>query len=414
MDARSSAFSSLGLLEAPRRRATASLPAFPLEGVYAAEFRHAADMQPHIAAWRALAERAAEPNVFAEPDFLLPAIQHLPEGRHVSLLLVWQKTGDELILRGLFPVLAPRLPFAPGKMRSWRPALAATGVPLLDREASGAIIEAALAHLAHRGANLGGILFSQAPTEGPFMLALKGAASRTRRHWTTFDLITRAILRGRHTTESGTDIVRQNTFAPLRRQGRELAEQGEVRLESAREPRAVRDAIEEFLVLEARGPKGRAGTALVSDPATASVFRTATRQFAHRRRCRVDVLRLDARAIAAAIVIESGRHAWIWMIAADESLAGFSPELLLSLDVTRAQLGRKRCDLTHSCAPGDHPAIDGLWQERIAVADILVAVRPGPSTGASIVRATEQARRRVRQFAQEAHARLQGMPSRRP
>jgi len=56
-----------------------------------------------VAAWRDLADRAAEPNCLAGPDVVLPAMEHLdPHGR-AGLLVVER----EAALVALLPVLVP-------------------------------------------------------------------------------------------------------------------------------------------------------------------------------------------------------------------------------------------------------------------------------------------------------------------
>ena len=68
--------------------------------------------------------------------------------------------------------------------------------------------------------------------------------------------------------------------------------------------------------------------------------------------------------------MRSGTSAWFWKIAYDEEVARASPGVQLTLDVT------ERCspqpDILHadSCATADHPMIDHLWRERLALADL--------------------------------------------
>ncbi len=56
-----------------------------------------------VAPWRLLAERAAEPNVFYDPDFALAAAPVF--GRDVEAVLVWSAPQR---LVGFFPPTAPR------------------------------------------------------------------------------------------------------------------------------------------------------------------------------------------------------------------------------------------------------------------------------------------------------------------
>ena len=54
-----------------------------------AERRPLAALGDIIEAWRDLAARAAEPNVFYDPDFALPAAGAPALGRDVEAILVW-------------------------------------------------------------------------------------------------------------------------------------------------------------------------------------------------------------------------------------------------------------------------------------------------------------------------------------
>jgi Acetyltransferase (GNAT) domain len=85
---------------------------------------------------------------------------------------------------------------------------------------------------------------------------------------------------------------------------------------------------------------------------------------------------VDGTAIAAAIVLRSGRQAWFWKIAYDEGFARFSPGVMLSVALTDELLEEPTVERIDSCATADHPMIDHLWRERLATGDRLVAVRP--------------------------------------
>ena len=62
------------------------------------------------AAWRDLAARAGERNVFAEPDFLAPALNRLA-GERIRVLLVWRDAARTALI-GLAAIAPPPLPLA--------------------------------------------------------------------------------------------------------------------------------------------------------------------------------------------------------------------------------------------------------------------------------------------------------------
>ena len=102
---------------------------------------------------------------------------------------------------------------------------------------------------------------------------------------------------------------------------------------------------------------------------------------------------LDARPIAAIIVLRSGTTAWCWKIAYDERFARFSPGVELLLDVTRELLDDPSIIRADSCADENHPMIDHIWRERLVLADRLVSVGPDSNTAFRLACALETGRR---------------------
>src|SRR5262249_10566175 len=96
----------------------------------------------------------------------------------------------------------------------------------------------------------------------------------------------------------------------------------------------------------------------------------------------------------AAITLSSGDRAWTWKIAYDEAYARFSPGVQLMLEVTETLLADNSVAQVDSCATADHPMIDHLWRERLALSDRFIAVRAAPSTFARACR-FEHLRRRT-------------------
>jgi CelD/BcsL family acetyltransferase involved in cellulose biosynthesis len=379
-------------------------PAGAAASGYAVEMRTAAEMEAEVGAWRDLAKRAVEPNVFAEPELVLAGMQHLPDGRGVMLLLVWEgerSTAAGGLLRAVFPLLMPR-PALVRRIRTWCPGSASPAVPLVDRKAPAEVIEAALAFLAAHYARFTGLAFPQVPTDGAFAAALRSAALRTGRALVPCKASRRKVL----VDAPGFDAakgLRRRIIDDLHDGRQRLSVLGDVEMDHTRTARWVRDAVEELLVLDATGAAGKR-EALLQATGMASFLRTATRRLAHAGRCRVDVLRAGGRAVAAAIVIESGQHAWLWHLASDASLAGLSPDTQLMLDVTRTQIDRPGLARTEACAGHNAAVVQDLWQERM-VADYRVALRPQSSPAALAARIGERLIRTLRSATDSAYSR---------
>ena len=91
----------------------------------------------------------------------------------------------------------------------------------------------------------------------------------------------------------------------------------------------IEAALKDFLVLEASGWKGSAGTAIVSNPAVKSFVQGAVTALAAQGQARVDRLLFNGTAIAATLTLESGDTAWCWKIAYNEGFARSSPGVQL-------------------------------------------------------------------------------------
>ena len=152
-------------------------------------------------------------------------------------------------------------------------------------------------------------------------------------------------------------------------------------------------AVDDFFALEAGGWKGRAGTAARDDEDVRKFLQTAVTDLAGEGKARVARLLLDARPIAAIIVLRSGATAWCWKIAYDERFARFSPGVQLLLDVTQELLDDQSVARADSCADENHPMIDHVWRERLVLADRLIRLGPDGGAAFALAGALEASRR---------------------
>jgi CelD/BcsL family acetyltransferase involved in cellulose biosynthesis len=344
---------------------------------FTVEWRKLAALAPIVGEWGALAARALEPNVFYEPAFVLAAAPVF--GRDAGAVLVWSG-GHPRRLLGFFPMRVQRrryglpLPILSGFAHPYGP----LALPLIEREAAEPVIAACLAHLA-ADANLPGLLLLPfLPEEGPFATALEVILRRGRIAAADFNRCRRATLVAGH---GGADYVARalprRKRKDLQRLYRRLGEAGAVAPTLATAPGAVAVALEDFFALEARGWKGRAGTAAAADDDLQRFVQTAVVRLAGEGKAAIHRLLLDNRAIAAAIVLRSGAGAWFWKIAYDEGFARFSPGVLLTVTLTEELAGDPAIAFADSCATANHSMIDHIWRQRLALCDRLIALRPG-------------------------------------
>ncbi|HKS61693.1 MAG TPA: GNAT family N-acetyltransferase [Xanthobacteraceae bacterium] len=371
--------------ETPRRVAAARIEWKPL-----GEMADARD------AWRDLAGRALEPNVFYDPAFALPAA---PVFGAPGAVAVWSKSGR---LIGLFPARIERRYGVMGTLTGWTHPYAPFGIPLVDRDEADAAIIGLLDHAEAEGM----LLVLPLIAEGPFAAALSRALLRRGGATERYGAHARALLAPDGVRKTYLDrALSGKKLKELRRQRRRLLEHGLLKLATARDAETIVPALSDYLRLEAAGWKGRAGTAARRHAAILNFMHDAVTALAAQGGARVDRLVQDERTLAATITLRAGETAWLWKIAYNEAARRASPGVQLTLDVTESILADATIARVDSCATADHPMIDHLWRERLALADLLIAPSAAAMGQFRIARHLETLRRsliasakRVRDF----------------
>jgi len=365
--------STVSAIASARRAAVADRYA---ANALAVEWRTLAELEPLAGEWRELAARALEPNIFYEPAFAQPAARIF--GRDAGALLVWSGTSPRRLL-GLFPArIEPRryglrLPVLVG----WTHPYAPLGTPLVEREAAEPVIAAALAHLADDPELPGLLLLPLLPADGPFATALDAIARRAQMPMEDFNRHQRAqLVPDADRLFYVERTLGQHRHKELRRYVRRLGDAGALLFTTATEPDAVAAAIEDFFALEARGWKGKAGTAAALHDDIRGFITAAVDGLAAEGKVAVNRIFIDGRAIAVTITLRSADTAWFWKIVYDETFAQHSPGVVLTFAVTEDLVEDPTLIRTDSCATANHPMIDHIWRERLTLCDRLIAVRP--------------------------------------
>jgi CelD/BcsL family acetyltransferase involved in cellulose biosynthesis len=367
------------------------------------EWRPLAALSTIKEAWRALASRAADPNVFYEPAFALPAASAF--GADAGALLAWsQETPSRLI--GLWPACIERrrygfaIPVLVGFTHPYGP----LGVPLIDRDHTSEVVAAFLDHIARDRQLPDLALLSYIPEAGAFAAALTTAVSDREGRVTAFDRHVRALLApGEHRHSYFRRALRKKKRHDLARQRRRLAKSAPLEFEVANTLAAVAAAFPSFLVLEASGWKGRTGTAAVLQPHVKRFMEAAIAGLAAEGKASVARLIHGGKPIAAALIFRSGGGAWFWKIAYDEAFARASPGSQITVDLGTELLRQADIPWVDSCAaPGNW--MDRLWRERLPLADYLVATGPQAQSRFAIAERLEATRRSALAVAKLARA----------
>jgi CelD/BcsL family acetyltransferase involved in cellulose biosynthesis len=351
-----------------------------------------------VEGWRALADRAIEPNGYYLPGWAL-AIDASARGRtDVSALGAW---SDAARLIGLMPTIslwrAYKIPL---------PALVSADpygtlcTPLLDREVPDQAASRLMGQARDAGAHA--LILRDLALDGTVMKTFTRVLEQGGMRPRLLQSHARACLDAtRDADELLRDALGAKKLKELRRQRHRLAEHGEVSFEVARTPGDAARALETFLTLEASGWKAQRGTALLQDDGDAAFIRRAVTALAENGQCEVVTLRAGPIPVATAIVLRHLTHAFYFKLGVDERFARFSPGVQLTLDVTRHFCADSSIALVDSMAAADHPMINPIWRGRLAIGDVLIPLRRNDPVVA-LIHAAMMLRQRIREPARRA------------
>jgi Acetyltransferase (GNAT) domain len=326
-----------------------------------------------------LSYRAIEPNIYFNPRFLAPAMPRLMD-KDVRLAVLRDDNGTRTRLRLVMPYVSerPAIGVGPTILRSWANVFGPNGTPLIDGDDPAAVADEFLEILARPHLNLPNVLvFPQVYMDGQAGRVLRTAALARDYPVYLTQPQSRAVLSSELDGESYINSV----FSSHHRRGfarltRRLGDHGVVSFNMARDADSVFRQMEEFLLLEARGWKGRKRTALTSDRLQAAFAREAINGLAERDMVRIITLDLDGKAIASLLVMIEAGTAYTWKIAYDEAFAAYSPGMLLIIEATKMLLDDPNVTDADSCAIPDHPMMDRVWAERRQHQTIVIGLGP--------------------------------------
>jgi CelD/BcsL family acetyltransferase involved in cellulose biosynthesis len=325
-----------------------------------------------VPSWRALSERATEPNGYYLPEWELAVNASARERGDAAALTAW---SDASQLIGLMPVIslwrACKIPL---------PALVSAdpygtlSTPPLDRELAEDAAAGLLQQARQSGAHA--LILRDVSLDGAAMKSLASILRRDRLQPIVLQSHVRACLDAtRDADELLQEALGNKKLKELRRQRNRLAEHGAVTFDVALKPRDAAVALETFLKLEASGWKGQRGTALGQHGGDAAFIRRATTGLAATGQCEIVTLRTGDTPVASAIVLRHQDRAFYFKLGVDENFAKFSPGVQLTLELTRHLCADPSIRLVDSTANPDHPMINPIWRGRLAIGDVLIPLR---------------------------------------
>jgi CelD/BcsL family acetyltransferase involved in cellulose biosynthesis len=325
-----------------------------------------------------LSNRAIEPNVFFASRFLAPAMPRL-EDREIRLAIIRDEANGRSRLRFLMPFSVEKPGFAIGTpiIRAWANPFGPLGTPLVDGENAAETIDHVFEALARESNRLPQVLvLPDIRLRGPFAQMVKAIAMSRNLAVLTANVVERPILESLQDGETYLKAaIKSSNMREMRRQWGLLEKMGEIGYAVARQPREIRQRMEEFLLLEASGWKGKKRSAMLSDRYRAAFAREAVNNLAEVDAARIHTIDFDGKAIASMIVLMMNGEAYTWKTAFDESFSRFSPGKLLVAHLTEWHLDDANITRTDSCGVPDHPIMSRFWQEREEMGTLIIGLR---------------------------------------
>ncbi len=331
-------------------------------------------------AWADLVIRASS-NVFMEPAAL--RVAEATGFADVQMLLAWDDAVTPRRLVGLWALQVKRIAsFWPSVLDSRPFNYAFLSTPVIDPAYVDEVMPAMLAAIQH-DAELPKLLHLHSfEQETPCYAALQRELTKQGGAQRILDETNRPYAtRDEGVKKSG------STRKKLRQDWNRLTALGTVDVVNDRAPVRVTEAFESFLKLEQASWKGARGTALLCDDADAAFVRELVAKLSVEGRASVALLRVDGRAIAAQVLMYSGRTAYTWKTAFDAEYARYSPGMLLVDKVTEQLFADPAIESIDSCSYEDG-FMAKLWTARRKMVEMLVHVGPGTSAAFAL----EQAR----------------------
>jgi CelD/BcsL family acetyltransferase involved in cellulose biosynthesis len=355
------------------------------------------DLTPsRIAAWSALEARAAEPNAFLSPHFVLPALRHLDPGVSPVVLVVEQ--GADLLALGVFTaVKASRICPLP-HLVGYTSQHSYLGGLLVDRDHLRTAVGAMCDHARRRSFGWQAMVFTKMRSDGPIAALLEERALTTGTAMRRTSPKQRAIL---VPADAGPDALKKalgKRGSEILRCRRRLAEGGEVTWRCVRrDVDAV--VVESFLRLENQGWKAEEKTSLRSNPAEEAFFKEVVAGFDGESRALFTELRVGERVIASTSNFVSGGAGFAFKVGWEAELRKFGPGVLNETELVRA--APEVCADLVWFDSGAQPDsfIDRLWPERRELGTLVVPLTRAGAASLRLVgglRRVAEAARRLR------------------
>jgi len=324
------------------------------------------------AAWRDLAERAAEPNPFYEADCIIPAALHQTYGDRICLAVA--EDGGRFY--ACVPVMATnRWKFPYPVITSQVRRMGYVGAPLVDPEAGSEAMAKVLGVVSEQRSILRSRIFLLDTTyaDGPVSDYVREAARALDLPIRGYESWERGVLF--RAPEPDYDRWRSSKSRyNLRRQRRQLSEElgAEVRLvDRTGDPVALKEYVE----LESQGYKGAQGVAMANVAGEPEYFLDMCNRFALAGRLHVLTLQAADQVLAMEIWARGGEGLFMFKISYDERYGRFGPGVLLQTEAMSYFHHHTDASWIDTCSSADNELLLRLYpgRRRIEMVSIVLS-----------------------------------------
>lgn len=362
-----------------------------------------------VEAWADLESRAAEPNAFLSPHFVIPAVRYIQRGGNTAVFLVERLSagGRQTVGAGVFRRSLASRYFPLPHMAAYRCTHSFSSGVLLDRDWCGEAFAALISEMSILEPLSQGIEVPLVRAEGALVRAAVSVPERGTVLFLDVETNERSVLVPSEAEQLLDRPSFRRVLKDLNRRMRRLRELGEVGWRCYRGGPIASSVVDSFLALEHAGWKGTRSTSLRGQPAHEAFFREVVDRFGSEGRALLTELTLDGVPIAGSTNFVSGRAGFSFKIGWDEAFAAFSPGWLNEVEFIRhAKVDCGDLEFIDSGASSGS-YIERLWQSRQLMGHLVVPM----TAAARMVVAQVDRLRKSRHNAAARHEAASAMPS---
>ncbi|QDV25635.1 GNAT family N-acetyltransferase [Aureliella helgolandensis] len=396
------------LADAPPKTASKNWHDLPSEELQCEWVDDLSQLRQLVPLWKRLAECCLCPNVFYEPQLLLPAWEHLRTGKvRIAVVRSIQRasTTEEPVLCGLFPLeinsVGLGLPFRSAKL--WQHVHCFLNTPLVRSDVANSTIEALLQFLSSDEERIQLLHLNNVSAEGPFQDALIDLLQSEKWKYQVKQVTRRALFVRRSETDQFFSEWPRKRRHEINRLERRLAEQGNLEVEEFHVGDDPLAWAEKFIEFESLGWKGNVGTSISASPQQSAFLRSAASELASENRLMGLTLSFNGEPIAMKLNFLTHDGGFAFKIAFHPDWAKHSPGTIMEkLNVVKLH-EHPRLRWMDSCAAPNHPMIDALWPERRTLQSLTIAMhRPFAQSALAMLPLAKYARDTIRGLWQRA------------